>query len=509
MRKVERLRVGLAVGVVLLLVGIVGSISYARYRAARGWMARVKQHSGVTIERESDNVTYSQSVQGRTLFTLHASTGIQHKDGHWTLHDVVLTLYGISNDRADRIYGKEFEWDESEGTARAVGDVQMDLQVPPGVAAAERKNGASAATASAGGEESVHVVTSGLVFVKKLGVAATDQPIEFRYGGMVCTARGAELDQSPNALHLLADVHAVGEVRGTMTDLRAAKADYRRDTGMLLVEDVRLSSPGRFVTAREAELHLRMNGSVEHATLSRDVVFIDEKRNTRLTAARMEASANDQSQPTQALFTGGVHWSAHGANGSSTGDTQRLEMRLDARAQPLSALATGAVHFVTHDGRDVRDVRGDTGTAVFAKDARGHSAVREFAVRGSAQAHAVSIRNGALTTNTDMAADALRASLAPGKRSVVDAVFGEGHAFVHESLSDGSERSTQADAMEVHLRSGIAKGVGEDRQRERRRPRRLDKPHGGAPLHKRAHDRGRQKNCRAGRDARQRAARKF
>ena len=107
-RKVERLRVVLAVGTVALLLVLVGSMGYARYRAGKAWLKRAKERTGVSLVRETDGFTYSQSLQGKTIFTLHAAKAFQHAEGLWTLHDVVLTLYGLGggkSERADRIYG--------------------------------------------------------------------------------------------------------------------------------------------------------------------------------------------------------------------------------------------------------------------------------------------------------------------------------------------------------------------------------------------------------------------
>ena len=87
------------------------------------------------------------------------------------------------------------EYDQNEGIARAKGEVFMDIQPPQGLA----NGGRSAAPPSAPAKASppapvIHVRTSGLVYLRKLGVASTDQQVEFSYGEMTCTALGAEFN---------------------------------------------------------------------------------------------------------------------------------------------------------------------------------------------------------------------------------------------------------------------------------------------------------------------------
>ena len=113
---VERLRVWLLVGAGLLVLIISAFLGYAHYRAHR-FLRDLPKKLGVDVRRETNGFTYSQSLKGKTVFTLHAAKAFQHKDGHWVLHDVVVTLYGQHDDRVDRVYGNEFEWDENQGIA--------------------------------------------------------------------------------------------------------------------------------------------------------------------------------------------------------------------------------------------------------------------------------------------------------------------------------------------------------------------------------------------------------
>src|SRR6202047_4272547 len=223
---IERLRFWLLVGAGLLVIVIAGFLGYAHYRAHR-FLRDLPQKLGVDIRRETNNGTYSQSVQGRTVYTIHAAKAVERSDGKMTLHDVGIVLYGRKQDRADRIYGKEFEYDQKNEIIRAVGEVHIDLQAPEAAdanakmdyAAGKDLQGARAGGGVGGEHESnddrlIHVTTSGLVFLRKLGVAATDKDIEFASGGMTGHAVGADYSADTGVVVL----HAAVKVNGLQHD---------------------------------------------------------------------------------------------------------------------------------------------------------------------------------------------------------------------------------------------------------------------------------------------------
>ena len=74
----------------------------------------------------------------------------------------------------------------------------------------------------------IHVKTSGLVFMQKLGVAATDQAIEFEYGGMTGHAVGADYDSDTGVLVLHSAVQVVGLQQGQPATLTASRAELDR-----------------------------------------------------------------------------------------------------------------------------------------------------------------------------------------------------------------------------------------------------------------------------------------
>src|ERR1700739_3843702 len=215
---VERLRFWLLVGAGLLVIVVVAFLGYAHYRAHR-FLTNLPAKLGVDIRRETNGYTYSQSSEGKTIYTVHAAKAVERADGKMTLHDVGIVLYGRKQDRTDRIYGNEFEYDQKAGVVHAEGEVHIDLQAPEAAEAKAKMDYAAGKDLHGAGHENtdprlIHVTTSGLVFVQKLGVAATDREIEFESGGLTGHAVGADYNSDTGVVVL----HSAVRVNGLQHD---------------------------------------------------------------------------------------------------------------------------------------------------------------------------------------------------------------------------------------------------------------------------------------------------
>src|SRR5437868_4847335 len=291
---IERLRLWLLAGAGLLVIVIASFLGYAHYRAHR-YLRDLPQKLGVDVRRETNNFTISQSVLGRTVYTLHAAKAVEHSDGKMTLHDVGIVLYGRKEDRADRIYGEEFEYDQKNEIIRAVGEVHIDLQAPqPGdanakmdYAAGKDLQGGSTGEHEGKDDRLIHVTTSGLVFLRKLGVAATDKDIEFASGGMTGHAVGADYSADTGVVVL----HAAVKVNGLQHDrpvvLTASHAVLDRPGQMIMLSQAKYlaiadggggaggSAEGRTAEAQHVVVHLRRDGSAERVEATGEVTLAD------------------------------------------------------------------------------------------------------------------------------------------------------------------------------------------------------------------------------------------
>ncbi|HEY5329480.1 MAG TPA: hypothetical protein VIJ79_06330 [Acidobacteriaceae bacterium] len=487
---VERLRWGLLAGALLLIAVLVGVVSYGRYRAVQTWRNLVAR-SGATITHETNGVTWSQAVKGRTVFTLHAAKAVPQGDGKYSLHDAMLVLYDKTGAAADRIYGAEFEYDQKTGIAKALGEVQMDLHVPEGVSSAGRGNDQTAqenehADAFKGGviatPQAIHVRTSGLVYVRKLGVAATDQEVEIAYQGMHGYAKGAQFDAGKSVVHLLADVRAEGNFRGQPAALRATEADLDRNENVIrLMQPVvqigsrtGLRTETRVGSAATATLYLRKDGSLERVHAERDVVLRAGTR--RIAAGAMEAAMNAQSLVEHAELSGGVTMEDSGAARPMRGSARTVTIACDDTGSPKSIVATGAVAIsseeraangvrlhrqmaadrmtltLTHaKGRAARSGRS---TQVSAIEATGSASVRgESLVTGTGKA----AKRGGVKT-TEVAADDLRLTLAADAagKSEPESLAGTGHTRLEQKTPNGGDESSMGDSLQVRFGAGAA-----------------------------------------------------
>jgi lipopolysaccharide export system protein LptA len=127
------------------------------------------------VEKSATGFNLSKSEGGKKLFTIHADSVQQFKEGgRAALHDVSIIVYGRNQDRSDQIYGADFSYDPAAKIVTAQGEVRIDLEA-----------NSTAGAPSAGGtlppetRNLIHVKTSGLTF-NNTGIAQTKAAIEFR-----------------------------------------------------------------------------------------------------------------------------------------------------------------------------------------------------------------------------------------------------------------------------------------------------------------------------------------
>lgn len=467
---VERLRWVLLASAVLLVVVVTAFIGYGRYRARQTWKSIVAR-SGARITRETNGFTYSQSLKGKTVFTLHAARAQQHEDGTWTLRDASLTLYSRNSERSDEIYGSQFEYDPKEQVARAMGEVHMDLEVPRTlVDEAESKKpenirGKEGRAPGAGrarneGAEIIHVKTSGLVYMRSLGVAATQQDVEFQYGDVDAHARGAEFDEETSTVHLLADVHLTGEMHDRDVDMTATKADLDRDNDLASFAAPVVTLEGRRISAGSAVMRLRKDGSVESVDATSPVVITAGTATVR--GSRLQVSMSQKMQPQRAVLSGGVTLVDTSADRPMTGSAQVVETVFDRNGEArLSTASGGAILQMRerqpHGPMLMRSVQGDLISVATEEDDDGQLRPTQVHAMGNARAMAESMV-AATKPNAKpgrkvmrLAADDLVAMLGQAEgKSWIQSLTGTGSARLEQDGPAAGERQTStADSLQV------------------------------------------------------------
>lgn len=471
---VERLRLGLLVGAGLLVVVICAFLGYARYRVHRA-IANLPGRLGATITRESNGYTVSQSDGKKTIFTLHAAKAVQHTDGKYTLHDVSMILYGHKGDRADRISGADFEYDTNEEVIRALGVVHLDLQAP--TAAGEQTSEASKHVAGpstldsthddAGtGSHVIHVKTSGLVYVKKLGVAATDQAIEFAFGGFTGHAVGAEYNSDSGHLVLQSAITVSGLNRGHPVALAASHGELDRAANQAEFRNARYNSAEEVAQAEAAHLHMRPDGSVERIQGEGHVV-LENAGQGRVTSDHADVTLNAESKPKTAVLTGMVRFIDDEAFRQARGESERANLDFNDHGQLDHAVLHGNVRTnerlrVSDDVKlpwSERNLAADTLELSFAVvEGVGKPQLRDVKATGAAHLTSVSTssaRSGKRPgpTTTKLSGDSLQAHFIPQRGTAeLSTVHGAGHTFIEQFGPTGIKQSSSGEALDASFR---------------------------------------------------------
>jgi lipopolysaccharide export system protein LptA len=487
---VERLRVWLLVGAGLLVMVVAAFLGYAHYRAHR-FLTQLPGKLGIDVRQETNNWTYSQTAGGKTIYTIHAAKSIQHKDGKYTLHDVGIVVYGKNQDRADRIYGSEFDYDPAAELIRAMGEVFIDLQAPEAqdrnakmdYAAGNDLHGAEASEGKAAtGNDGrlIHIKTSGLVYMQKLGMAATDKDIEFTSGGLVGHAVGADYNSDTGVvkLHSAVKVNGLEHDRPVMLTASEAVLDRQGETAVLSqakyveVGGSQGDGAGETAQAQHVVVHLRKDGTVERLQAEGAVTLTNGEGGT-VTAPRGEMMLNEANHPQSAVLTGGVKYGENGPLRQAQGESAETRLAFDkaGRVEHVAMNGTVRLHERVRVSKTVggawseRELSAGTAELTIAADAAGKTEMRDAKAMGDARLNVVSpAAKGGGTTSSSLAGDVLTAHFVRvnGGDHIAE-VHGEGHTMLRKVSGTGVVNTSSGDSLVAKFRP-VGAGGGSGRQ---------------------------------------------
>ncbi|MBB5339660.1 LptA/OstA family protein [Tunturiibacter gelidoferens] len=478
---VERLRIWLLVGAGLLVIVIASFLGYAHYRAHR-FLTNLPKKLGVNVRRETNGFTYSQSVQGRTIYTVHAAKAVERADGKVTLHDVGIVLYGRKEDRADRIYGKEFEYDQKNQVIRADGEVHIDLQAPEAADAnAKMDYAAGKDLHGAGATESkdvrlIHVTTSGLVFLQKLGVAATDNEIEFESGGLTGHAVGADYSSDTGVVVLHSAVRVNGLEHDRPVVLTASRAELDRQNQRAVLTQAKYvavggkGGAGPTAQARNVVVHLRPDGTAERIEAEGEVTLANGLGGT-VVAPRGEMTLNAQNQPQSAVMQGGVRYSSDEPLRQAKGEASEARAVFDKAGRPEHVVTKGAVHLNERVRTDAsveawgeRELNAGQMEVALSADRAGRAQLRDAKATGDARLKVANpAAKGGGPTSSALAGDVLTAHFVRvGSADHLAEVHGDGHTAMRRVNGKGVVDTSSGDLLVAHFRpvsAGAASGA--------------------------------------------------
>jgi lipopolysaccharide export system protein LptA len=496
---IERLRIGLLAGAGLLVLATVTFLGYGRFRA-KHLLTDLPKKLGADIRQETNAFTYSQTVKGRTVFTVHAAKAVQHSDGKYTLHDVGIVLYGQGGEqpnRVDRIYGSEFEYDQNAGVIRAMGEVHLDLQAPAPADAKGKMDYAAGKDLKRGeeiGRESeesdekdrrlIHVKTKGLVFMRQLGVAATEQDIEFEYRGLTGHARGADYNSDSGVLVLQSAVKVNGLENGKPVVLTATRAELDRLNRSAVLTQARYVTVGgtarQTAEAQHVVVHTRTDGSVERLEAQGAVTLTDGSEG-RVLADRADVLLNQQSRPQSVRMFAGVRYVDENAERHAQGEAQEARGTFDGKGRLQNVVLRGAV--ALHEKEKVvsqqvsakplwseRELSAGTVELALATDDTGKLRLQEAKATENARLNVVDPqrpdakqRNG--STNSTMSGDVLTARFvkSAGMQRLSE-VHGDGHTYLRQVNEVGTENTSSGDSLGVKFGAAALRSAGVSRK---------------------------------------------
>ncbi|SEG32749.1 lipopolysaccharide export system protein LptA [Bryocella elongata] len=464
---IERLRWFLVAGAVLLIAGLVATIAISSYRAKKAFVEKLKNFAH--IAHETKNFTYSDALLGHTSYTLHAGRVVQHGDGTYSLFDVAVQLHSKTSTEVDHIYANEIEYDQNTGVGKAIGEVRMELEVPQSVAGTRHGTQSPPTAAVTTSPQVVFVDTSSVVYVKKLGVAATADEVRFRWGKLSARAKGAEFSPNDSTLRLLADVHATGILHQQQLDMTASEALIDRNSNIATFGHPTARTGNRTGKSDSAIVYLRKDGSIEHGSATGNVELTEGT--ALIKAAHLDAVLNESSVLESAKLIGGVTMVDSNPLRPTQGSAQTVDASFDATGAPTVIVGRGqaavAMQQGAPGGRTMhRAMHGDTITANFVHDAKhagaGHagndahssaSLIKGLHAVGSAQVSGDSVTaaqgKAAELKQNAVDADDLVASFtqtAEG-RALLRTLVGTGHTKLHQEGSEGDVSESRADVL--------------------------------------------------------------
>ena len=453
---IEGLRRWIVVTAALLLALVAGLIIYGRNRF-RHIEKDLPARLGMNIQQTANGFSYTQTSQGHALFTLKASKELQLKSGHVLLHDVDITLYGPpGSGRTDRIFGSDFDYDQSHGVITSQGDVDIELQ---GVSAPTPTPGSSGAASDAN-SNSIRVRTRGLTFLQKTGEASTTQQVEFQLPRGAGTSVGADYNSKTGVVVLNSQVHITTSSNGKPAVVDAARATLLRSSDQALLVNATLNYETEDGSADEATVYFRKDGTTEKIDAQGHVRMKTDTGATVDTAtARIWMDA--KSQPTQADLGGGVQFASARENETMHGSASDGTLLFETVSTGPHA-QTGLRH-----GEFRQNVSFDEEVTGLAKDPRGHADKQlhaekvdvEFAppqAGQSVQARKAIAEGSPVVSSrqtpskgpeqtTRISGDQLVATLDEG--NALRQLDGTGNTQIVQSATDGSHNASKGDVL--------------------------------------------------------------
>ena len=461
---IERLRLAIIMVAAVLVLAIIGSIVYGRWRL-RHAVQDLPARLGIQIEQTTQGFVLSKTVEGRKLFTLHAAHAISFKTGgRVTLHDVEIDVYNRQNDEADTISGRDFEYDKDNQLVIAQGEAHITLHPPP----------SSHPSAATNGEAPIiHVTTHGLVFDQKTGEATCSGEVDFQYSKSTGKALGAEYFSKTGQLILQSQVVLTTQTQSRSVVVHAAHAIYDRESLQVHLLQPRYVSTGslgdQHGTAGTATVFLNPDGSAQRMD-AQGSVEIASADGTGVRSASMRVDLDENNQPQQAHFFGGVELTQNQPTQQTVGTGRDAVVDFDGNGHAKLVTLDGNVIFRQQMEADKNDLHRTLATSHLvlhlkpaqpnhknAKGQNGQAQLQQAEATGGAEFSSQNTVEGHPAQEINLAAQTMKATFAPGNE--MQHLDGMGQTRIRIVAPNGDVNTSTGDVLAVDFVTGMPKAT--------------------------------------------------
>jgi lipopolysaccharide export system protein LptA len=288
------------------------------------------------VEKSATGFNLSKSEGGKTLFTIHAASVQQYKEGgRAALHDVSITVFGRNQDRSDQIYGADFAYDPVAKVVSAEGEVRIDLEAV-----------STAATPAAGPAEEtrnlIHVKTSALTFNENTGIAQTKAAIEFRVPEGNGSAVGATYDSHGGVLTLKSAVRitSTGPRKATIT---GQSATITKNPSRIVMQSAKVEELQRAISADKVTVFMGDDNNIERVVGSGNLhASSTGAKAFEINAPEGELEMAGANQARRGILSGGVTFASKG-NSPAEGKAGKILLTFAADNRLSKARAEDSV----------------------------------------------------------------------------------------------------------------------------------------------------------------------
>src|SRR5438270_2288221 len=301
----KRLRKLFAAGAVLVFVIALGFYMRGFFKD-RLIVPATPKNIPSNVEKSATGFNLSKSEGGKKLFTIHAASVQQYKEGgRAALHDVSIIVFGRNQDRSDQIYGADFAYDPGAKIVTAEGEVRIDLE---SVSAAATHGGGPAAET----KNLIHVKTSALTFNENTGIAQTKAAIEFRVPEGNGSAVGATYDSHGGVLTLKSAVRltSTGPRKATIT---GQSATITKNPSKLVMQSAKVEERQRVISADKITVFMGDDNNIERVVGSGNLHAVSTGiKAFEVSAPEGELEMADGNQARRGVLSGGGTFASKG-----------------------------------------------------------------------------------------------------------------------------------------------------------------------------------------------------